>query len=70
MVDSGAWGKLIHEKILKSKISWHCPFNLLTFKVWVGIKDNILSIDLESVVIVMYLVFSFLKGTVSGNFLF
>ncbi len=21
---SGAWGKLIHEKNLKSKISWHC----------------------------------------------
>ncbi len=26
MVYSGAWGKLIHEKNLKSKISWHCPF--------------------------------------------
>ncbi len=24
----GAWGKLIHEKNLKSKISWHCPFKL------------------------------------------
>ncbi len=23
---SGAGGKLIHEKNLKSKISWHCPF--------------------------------------------
>ncbi len=23
---SGAWGKPIHEKNLKSKISWHCPF--------------------------------------------
>jgi hypothetical protein len=23
---SRAWGKLIHEKNLKSKISWHCPF--------------------------------------------
>jgi hypothetical protein len=22
---SGAWEKLIHEKKLKSKISWHCP---------------------------------------------
>ncbi len=27
MVYSGAWGKLIHEKSQKSKISWHCPFN-------------------------------------------
>ncbi len=27
---SGAGGKLIHEKNLKSKISWHCPF-----KMWV-----------------------------------
>jgi hypothetical protein len=26
MVHSGAWGKLIHEKNQKSKISWHCPF--------------------------------------------
>ncbi len=24
---SGAWGKLIHEKNQKQKISWHCPFN-------------------------------------------
>jgi hypothetical protein len=23
---SGVWGKLIHEKNLKWKISWHCPF--------------------------------------------
>ncbi len=23
-----AWGKLIHEKNQKSKISWHCPSNL------------------------------------------
>ncbi len=28
MVYSGAWGKLIHEKKQKSKISWHCPFKL------------------------------------------
>ncbi len=27
-VYSGAWGKLINEKNQKSKISWHCPFNL------------------------------------------
>ncbi len=26
-VYSDAWGKLIHEKNQKSKISWHCPFN-------------------------------------------
>ncbi len=26
MVYLGAWGKLIHEKNLKSKIPWHCPF--------------------------------------------
>ncbi len=26
MVFSGAWGKLIHEKNQKSKISWHCSF--------------------------------------------
>ncbi len=25
---SGAWGKVIHEKHLKQKISWHCPFNV------------------------------------------
>ncbi len=27
MVYSTAWGKLIHEKNQKSKISLHCPFN-------------------------------------------
>ncbi len=27
-VYSGAMGKLIHEKNQKSKISWHCPFNI------------------------------------------
>ncbi len=26
MVYSKAWGKLMHEKNQKSKISWHCPF--------------------------------------------
>ncbi len=26
LVYSGAWGKMIHEKNQKSKISWHCPF--------------------------------------------
>jgi hypothetical protein len=26
MLLSGAWGKVIHEKYLKQKISWHCPF--------------------------------------------
>ncbi len=26
MLLSGAWGKVIHEKNLKQKISWHCPF--------------------------------------------
>jgi hypothetical protein len=29
MVYSGAWGKLIHEKYLKSKISWLCPFKFI-----------------------------------------
>jgi hypothetical protein len=29
MVYSGAWGKLIHEKNQKQKISWHCPFNVI-----------------------------------------
>jgi hypothetical protein len=29
MVYSGAWGKLIHEKNQKQKISWHCPFNCI-----------------------------------------
>jgi hypothetical protein len=35
MVYSGAWGKLIHEKNLKSKISWHCPF-----KGWLTYGDS------------------------------
>ncbi len=28
MLLSGAWGKVINEKNLKQKISWHCPFNV------------------------------------------
>jgi hypothetical protein len=29
---SEAWGKLVHEKYLLSKISWHCPFKkFITF---------------------------------------
>ncbi len=31
LVYSGAWGKLIHEKKQKSKISWHCPFKCMQF---------------------------------------
>jgi hypothetical protein len=32
MVYSGAWGKLIHEKNQKSKISWRCPFKAAILK--------------------------------------
>ncbi len=28
MLFSGAWGKVINEKNLKQKISWHCPFKV------------------------------------------
>ena len=34
MVYSGAWGKLIHEKNQKQKISWHCPFNKCPINCW------------------------------------
>jgi hypothetical protein len=34
MLFSGAWGKVIHEKNLKQKISGHCPFN----GEWIGVK--------------------------------
>ncbi len=32
MVYSGAWGKLIHEKNQKQKISWHCPFKWKNYR--------------------------------------
>ncbi len=32
MVYSGVWGKLMHKKIEKSKISWHCPFKRLALQ--------------------------------------
>ncbi len=32
MVYSGAWGKLIHGKNQKQKISWHCPFKGLQIR--------------------------------------
>ncbi len=38
VVYSGAWGKLIHEKNQKQKISWHCPFNYFYRKV--GLIDS------------------------------
>ncbi len=44
MVYSHAWGKLIHEKNQKSKISWHCPFKgyaCLYLKNWVNRFSNI-----------------------------
>jgi hypothetical protein len=36
MVYSGAWGKLIHEKNQKSKISRHCPFKGLSSQIETG----------------------------------
>ncbi len=38
MVLSGAWGKLIHEKNQKQKISWHCPFN----NIYKDLKNRVL----------------------------
>jgi hypothetical protein len=34
MLFSGAWGKIIHEKNLKQKISWHCPYKEFTVTVY------------------------------------
>jgi len=31
MVYSGTWGKLIHEENQMSKMSWHCPFKLVSY---------------------------------------
>ncbi len=44
LVYSGAWGKLIHEKNQKSKISWHCPFKETRnwFSAW---RHRFLGID-------------------------
>ncbi len=36
VVYSDAWGKLIHEKNQKSKISWHCPFKHGLLNFWLG----------------------------------
>jgi hypothetical protein len=47
MLFSGAWGKMIHEKFMKQKISRHCPFNyeqklifpvLLSIGIFVSVK--------------------------------
>jgi hypothetical protein len=40
MVHSGAWGKLIHEKNQKSKISWHCPFKSTDLSLKVPISEH------------------------------
>jgi hypothetical protein len=39
---SGAWAKVIHEKNLKQKISWHCPFKKCAARGKVSIFLNIL----------------------------
>jgi hypothetical protein len=33
MLLSGAWWKVIHEKSLKQKISWHCPFKCTSCEI-------------------------------------
>jgi hypothetical protein len=52
IVYSGAWGKLIHEKNRKSKISWHCPFKRLT---WQGGKEaKLAQLELDVHVVVFH----------------
>ncbi len=54
----GAWGKLIHEKNQKQKISWHCPFKcscgsfLYTLLCWfLGSNHPLVSCSLGSVIL-------------------
>jgi hypothetical protein len=35
---SGAWGKVIHEKNLKQKILWHCPFKGTVRPDWICMR--------------------------------
>jgi hypothetical protein len=52
IVYSGAWGKLIHEKNRKSKISWYCPFKRLT---WEGGKEaELAQLELDVHVVVLH----------------
>ncbi len=46
---SVAWGKLIHEKNLKSKISWHCPFNPSNIKA-----EDILDSSMSNMILWSY----------------
>jgi hypothetical protein len=32
MLLSGAWRKMIHDKIIEQKITWHCPFKNIIFQ--------------------------------------
>ncbi len=41
MLLSVAWGKVIHEKNLKQKISWHCPFKRLKMEQWGGRGESV-----------------------------
>ncbi len=49
MLLSGAWGKAIHEKNLKQKISWHCPFKGINIE-WTE-KDNLVG-NLDNITII------------------
>jgi hypothetical protein len=45
MLLSGAWGKVIHEKNLKQKISWHCPFKCLQIRAQATLASGIDSLE-------------------------
>ncbi len=57
MVYSGAWGKLIHEKNQKQKISWHCPFKLiLAFLINIKVEKLLLSHNTELKILDVYII--------------
>jgi hypothetical protein len=51
MLFSGFWGKMIHEKNLKKKILWQCPFN----RWLIDIGHEIYDIDVAMFYIVLIL---------------
>jgi hypothetical protein len=63
-----AWGKLIHEKNQKSKISWHCPFNM--WQLWIlflWFVSNKLSLHITKIFLQKWLLSSSIKGLLKQN---
>ncbi len=77
MLLSGAWAKVIREKNLKQKISWHCPFNcggLADPIFWLKLPPQFMFTSVFNMMYVLYICIAIIKSVhsrlLSGRRLF